>query len=169
MNSCDPTARPARAIGDAALDDLLHDVRLRFYGMQPPAAFHRDRRRLLYALTWPATWLERRGLFCSPARYRQLVSDRLDAIMAHGDHTQSGRYFPTYLLKCLQDFFDRHGDDLYGELKHIRNALDVVCGTLRFAEKASAQARQIETLAAAHRLLRAQVPSPSDPRQMALF
>ncbi len=73
------------------------------------------------------------------------------------------------MLKCLQDFFDRHGDELDGELKHIRNALDQVCGSLRFAEKASLQSRQIETLAAVHRLLRAQAPATSDPRQMGLF
>ncbi len=124
---------------------------------------------LLYALSWPATWLERRGLFCSSRRYRTLIVERLDAIRAHGDPQRYGDYFPRYLLKCLQDFFDRHGDELDGELKHIRNALDQVCGSLRFAEKASLQSRQIETLAAVHRLLRAQAPATSDPRQMGLF
>jgi hypothetical protein len=51
----------------------------------------------------------------------------------------------------------------------LRNALDVVCGSLRFAEKVAVQARQIETLASVHRMLRTQAPPPSDPRQMALF
>ena len=58
---------------------------------------------------------------------------------------------------------------LYDELKHIRNALDVVCGSLRFAEKVAVQARQIETLASVHRMLRTQAPPASDPRQLALF
>ena len=33
---------------------------------------------------------------------------------------------PNYLLKCLQDWFQHHGDELYDELKHIRNALDQI-------------------------------------------
>jgi hypothetical protein len=152
-------------------------VRLRFYTLQPVSAFRRDRRRLLAALTWPAVWLEHRGLFCSPHRYRALVVERLDAIRAHGvkcasldgDPARYGAYFPAYLLKCLQDFFDRHGDQLYGELRHLRNALDAVLGSLRFAEKSSAHSRQIEALAQAHRLLRAHAPPPSDPNQMPLF
>lgn len=77
--------------------------------------------------------------------------------------------FPTYLLKCLQDFLDRHGDELYGELKHLRNALDVVVGSLRFAEKCRAQSHQIAALAQVHRYLRVNAPAPSDPNQMALF
>lgn len=168
MSSSDPRRRNAAGHEDQ-LVDLLAEVRLRFYATQSASAFHRDRCRLLYALTWPALWLERRALFCSAHRYRQLVVDRLDAIRAHGDPARYGAYFPTYLLKCLQDFLDRHGDELYGELKHIRNALEQVCGSLHFAEKARELSCQIETLAAAHRMLRAQAPTPSDPRQMALF
>jgi hypothetical protein len=167
MNCSDPLHRSAK--DENQLSGLLAEVRLRFYATQPPARFHRDRRMLLYALSWPAVWLERRGLFCSSRRYRALIVERLDAIHAHGDPTRYGEYFPRYLLKCLQDFFDRHGDELYPELKHIRNALDQVCGSLRFAETASLQSRQIEALASVHRMLRAQAPAPPDPHQMGLF
>lgn len=170
MSSCDSRPhRPESIAAEPALAELLHDVRLRFYATQPAAAFQRDRRRLLYALTWPAVWLERRGRFCSPDRYRRLVVERLDAIRAYGDPARYGRYFPTYLLKCLQDFLDRHGDELCGELLHIRHALDIVRGSLRFADKAAVQSRQIEAMAQVHRFLRANAPAPSDPNQMALF
>lgn len=172
MNSSDHSPRRIRPVltddGPDSLVELLHDVRLRFYATHP-AAFQRDRRRLIYALTWPALWLERRGLFCSPQRYRTLVVERLDAIRAHGEPIRYGAYFPTYLLKCLQDFLDRHGDELHRELKHLRNALDVVVCSLRFADKAVVQARQIEALAQAHRFLRTKPPAPSDPNQLALF
>lgn len=168
MNCSDPTDRKP-GHDEQLVADLLAEIRLRFYAAQPERAFRGDRRRLLYALSWPAVWLECRGLFCSPARYRQLVVARLDAIRAHGDPARYGRYFPTYLLKCLQDFFARHGDELYGEFKHIRNALDVACGALRFAEKARGHSRQIAAIAQAHRFLRAHVPPPPDSNQMALF
>jgi hypothetical protein len=97
------------------------------------------------------------------------VVERLDAIRAHGDPARYGAYFPTYLLKCLQDHFDRHGDELDRELKHLRNAIAVVRGSLRFSEKAAAQSQQIEAMARVHRLLRATAPPPSDPRQITLF
>ena len=123
------------------------------------------------ALTWPAVWLERRGLFCSPRRYRTLVEERLDAIRAHGESARYGAYFPAYLLKCLQDFFLRHGDDLYVELKHVRNALESLHGSPVFTEGACEQSRRIEALAAAHRILHASrhAPSHPDPAQPLLF
>ena len=99
---------------------------------------------LLCALTWPATWLERRGLTCPPAHYRRLIEERLAAIAAHGEPTRYEGFFPRYLLKALQDFFERHGDDLYGDLKHIRNALDQVLASARFAERVRDDARQLD-------------------------
>ena len=78
------------------------------------------------------------------------------------------RTSPTYLLKCLQEFFDRHDEELHAELRHVRNALDAVIGSLRFAEKAQVQSRQIAALASVHRLLRTRIP-PDDPKQMPLF
>ena len=170
MNSCDRSAPQAESIAnDELMDGLLTEIRSRFYATQHAAAFHRDRRRLLHAVSWPAVWLDRRGLFCSPRHYRLLVVARLDAIRAHGDPAHYGAYFPTYLLKCLQDHFDRHGDELDAELKHIGHALDLVVGSLRFADKAQAHSRQIEAIAQVHRFLRAQAPPPSDPNQLALF
>ena len=62
-------------------EELLLAIRLRFYAGRP-GHYHRDRQRLLYALTWPATWLDERGLTCSPQRYHTLIEDRLQAIAA---------------------------------------------------------------------------------------
>jgi hypothetical protein len=133
-------------------DELLGAIRLRFY-VHRPADYQRDHRRLLHALTWPATWLDERGLTCSPQRYQTLIEDRLQAIAAHGNPSAYGAYFPTYLLKCLQDFFDRHGDELYSELKHIRNALDQLLASARFAGRVQRHASQLDVLVSTHRLL----------------
>ncbi|NBS42019.1 hypothetical protein EBS80_05185 [bacterium] len=157
---------------------LLGVVQRRFYAVESPrdhaegrASFHRDRRMLLYALTWPAVWLERRGLTCSSTRYHDLVADRLAAIALHGDPSRYGAYFPSYLLKCLQDWFQHHGDELYDELKHIRNALDQVLASARFAVTVQRDAKHVELLASAHRLIRAQREKrqQSDGRQLSLF
>ncbi|MCU0894492.1 MAG: hypothetical protein MUD06_09240 [Rhodospirillales bacterium] len=149
---------------------MLGTIRLRFYRLRP-ADYQRDRRRLLYALTWPATWLEERGLTCAPPRYHTLIAARLQAIAAHGNPAAYGAYFPAYLLKCLQDWFDRHGDDLYGELKHIRNALDQILASARFAARVQLHARQLDLLVSTHRLLerRPDGPQAHAADQLTLF
>lgn len=172
MSCSDQNNRVGRdgQLDERLLGELLAEVRERFYATKSVAEFHRDRRRLVQALCWPADWLERRGLFCSPSRYRAIVVARLDDVRAHGDPARYGAFFPSYLLKCVQDHFAHHGDELHDELKHIRNALEAASSTLRFAESAPMiHARQIDALARAHRLLRARAPSASDPRQLALF
>lgn len=136
----------------ATTEELLLAIRLRFYTHRL-ADYHRHRQRLLYALTWPATWLDARGLTCSPQRYQTLIEERLQAIAAHGNPTAYGAYFPTYLLKCLQDFFDRYGDELYAELKHIRNALDQLLASARCAERVQRHARHLDLLVSTHRLI----------------
>lgn len=137
-----------------------------------PSSATKPARMLLYALTWPAVWLERRGLTCSPTRYQSLIADRLDAIAAHGDPARYGAYFPAYLLKCLQDWFQRWGDELYAELKHIRNALDQVLASARFAARVQRHAQHIDLLVATHRLLhaqRSQRDAHPDAQQLPLF
>jgi len=167
----DPGPPDARPKIDAAVQQILETIRLRFYGTHPPADFHRDRRRLLYALTWPAVWLERRGLTCSPARYQSLITERLDAIAVHGDPVRYGAYFPSYLLKCLQDSLQHRGDELYVELKHVRNALVQVLASVRFGAQVERDARHLDLLAATHRLLHAQRAHrrKADAGQLSLF
>lgn len=144
-------AHPADALA-ATTEALLLALRLRFY-VHRPTDYHRDRQRLLHAVTWPATWLDERGLTCSPPRYQTLIEERLQAIAAHGNPAAYGAYFPAYLLKCLQGFFDRHGDELYSELKHIRNALDQLLASARFAGRVQRHAHHLDLLVSTHRLI----------------
>ncbi len=160
-----------RAPGAEPVEALLGAVQRGFYAARSSRDFHRDRRMLLYALTWPATWLERRGLTCSAPRYHALIADRFAEIALHGDPARYGASFPTYLLKCLQDWFQHHGEALYDELKHIRNALDQVLASARFAATVQRDAKEVELLASAHRLIRAQREKrpKADGRQLSLF
>jgi hypothetical protein len=164
-----PQRGPAALEG--AVPELLEMIRRRFYAKGPPAHFHRDRRMLLYAITWPAGWLDSRGLACSPERYQALIVERIEVICAHGDPARYGAYFPAYLLKCLQEWFQHRSDELYSELKHIRNAIDRVLGSVGVASEVQLHARHIELLAATHRLLHAHRPRRvvSDNGQMSLF
>lgn len=153
-----------------ATDELLQSIRLRFYARRP-ADYQRDHRWLLHAVTWPATWLDERGLTCSPQRYQTLIDERLHAIRSHGDPALYSAYFPSYLLKCLQDWFDRHGEELYSELKHIRNALDQLLASARFAERVQRHARQLDLLVSTHRLLESRRAhrTPAADNQLTLF
>jgi hypothetical protein len=64
-----------------------------------------------------------------------------------------------------------HGDELDTELKHVRNALDQVLASARFAARVQRDARHLEMLAATHRLLQARrtARTISDARQLSLF
>jgi hypothetical protein len=76
----------------AQLDCLHHQ-----FGHALFAVRRRERQRLLYAVTWPAAWLDERGLTCAPQRYQTLIEERLQIIAAHGDCTRYDAYFPSYL------------------------------------------------------------------------
>ena len=96
---------------------LLAQIKQRFYSSDSSGKrFYEDRRMLLYALSWPAKWLDQRGLQVSAQQYERLLTQRLKTIAQHGDSERYERYFPRYLLKCLQDWYAHHGDELYEEL-----------------------------------------------------
>ena len=86
---------------------------------------------LLYTVTWPATWLDKRGLPITSQAYQKLLTQRLDDIAKHGDPKRYQTYFPRYLLKTIQDWFAHHGEELYEELKHVRNQLCDIDAILR--------------------------------------
>ncbi len=154
-----PTMRPEQQ----TLTDLLSLVRGDFYGTDDRlAAYYIQKRDLARALTWPALWLERHNLHCSQQRYRSLLASRLAAIREHGDPDRYSEYFPRYLLKCLQDWFAWHGEEVTAELRHARNAIELaLIGILTHADREECSEvnehiqarRQIESLAQTHRIL----------------
>lgn len=166
MSSDTDCAAPLAATAEA----LLLSIRLSFYSTRI-ADYHRDHQRLLHAVTWPAAWLDERGLTCAPQRYQTLIEERLQVISAHGDCALYGAYFPAYLLKCLQDWFDRYGEELYSELKHIRNALDQLLASAHFAERVQRHARHLDLLASTHRLIEHRLAErkTTAPNQLTLF
>lgn len=160
-------------MNDKALptEKLLAQIKQSFYACKlSHNRFYKDRRMLLYALTWPAKWLDQRGLQVSSKQYEQLINQRLKAIAQHGKSKRYEHYFPGYLLKCLQDWFAHHGDELYEELKHVRNQLHSIEALMQGC--ASQRAEDIVTpMARAHAILMSQCPrkAAKDTRQLKLF
>ena len=153
-------------------EKLLAQIQQNFYSFESSEKqFYADRRRLLYALTWPGQWLEQRGLPITAKRYEQLLTQRLKAIAQHGRLESYRRYFPGYLLKCLQDWFAHHGDELYEELKHVRNHLHSIEALLQGCT--SQRAKDIATpTAQVHAILMSQCQrkhGKKDTRQLELF
>lgn len=169
------------------LDDLLREVRRRFYAEAEPREFFAQRRQLIKALTWPAAWLRGHGFGSevTPRAYRQLVLTVLGNIEEHGRRfvggatSEVGGYFPTYLLKCLQDHCRHNTEAVLYDFKALRNRVDftALIGALRPDPSAPASPNVVDMLAQAHELLRVQRRKPAGnsrdhaaaDRQMAMF
>jgi hypothetical protein len=162
---------------EQTLRQLLGAIRRRFYSGGGPVEqkrWHRERQDLIKALTWPAHWMNERGVSISQPRYRQLLEERLADIAAYGELKRRQAYFPAYLLKCLQDHFAHHGETLYNELKHIRNALYGLNIQVNIQHPGREHEKEIDALARTHRLLtvkaqaRRKAPKSSE-KQLELF
>jgi len=132
------------------------------YQNTPLRRYYEDKKMLIYAITWPATWFNERGLTPSQEKYEQLINHVLNDIVAHGDHQRYTQYFPRYLLKCIQQWFHYNGDHLYEELKHIRNqlfAVDHLIDVIKQNNKDTAQLSDsnIQTMKNTHHLLKSQL------------
>jgi hypothetical protein len=137
-------------------EKILAHIKQRFYDPHSSEKrFYQDRRMLLYTVTWPATWLDRRGLPITSHAYQKLLLERLDDIAKHGNPARYQAYFPRYLLKTIQDWFAHHGEDLYQELKHVRNQLCSIEALMREQPAQSAQ-DVVTPIAAAHAVLAGQ-------------
>ena len=152
---------------------ILQHIKQNFYDPHSlQKRFYTDRRMLLYTITWPASWLSERGLSVTPQRYQDLLHQRLDAIAKHGNPKRYNPYFPRYLLKSIQDWFAWHGDDLYFELKHIRNSLSKIEDILQNMRTQNTE-DIVTPMARAHAVLASQYQrkklQPEPPNQLTLF
>lgn len=149
------------------LDEVLNYTGKHIYeGMDE--AFQRDRRMLLYALTWPAAWLDSQALRMHREDYRRMLMDKLEQIHAHGDPARYRAYFPKYLLKCLQDHCHYHHETLYRELKHASYSIEEIVKNIQTGPN-----NHTAVLAQAHALLRQShrnkaAPAPNKQMTLAL-
>jgi hypothetical protein len=152
-------------------EKILAQIKQRFYDSHlSEKRFYQDRRMLLYTVTWPATWLDRRGLPITSQAYQKLLIERLDDIAKHGNPARYQAYFPRYLLKTIQDWFAHHGEDLYEELKHVRNQLCAIDSLLR-AQPTQSAGDVVTPIAQAHAVLALQCrrKKPADTKQLNLL
>jgi hypothetical protein len=137
---------------------LLKHIQQQFYP-DNPKRFHRDRRMLLKAITWPATWLREKGLnetnVMPSDRYRQLILDQINEVKRYGQYMKYGEYFPGYLMKCIQNWFIHQGDGFYEQLKGARSLFDIALVKVQnLPAREVAQPPVVDVLAAAHGLVK---------------
>jgi hypothetical protein len=119
-----PVERPKQQLPEEIVQDLMGVIRNSFYGDLPPKRWFEDqgfiRRKVV---CWPAGWLISKGVTLKPERYKEIVMGVITTIKHHGD-TGGVKYWPGYLLHCLQMHFKCHGDEIYEEAKSLRTALE---------------------------------------------
>lgn len=153
MSNLDQTANTEATHVEA--EELLTNIRNQFYTEATAKKFFQDRNVLLLAITYPAKWLKERGVTWSSDRYFQTLRDLLQEIKRHGA-TGQVKYFPGYLLKCVQDHFAHNSDTYCDEGKRMRSAWERALGrAISAAQSKQIQEdeRTVEVLAQAHRVL----------------
>lgn len=144
--------RPKQVLPAEIIADLMGVIRNQFYAGNEAWFADQEfiRRRVV---TWPAHWLNTRGVTLKPLRYKELLLGIFQEIKRHGQ-TGEVKYWPRYLTHCVQEHFKHHGEEIYGEGKELRtlaeNAL-TVCREATGHDPVAALAAVHQALAAAHK------------------
>jgi hypothetical protein len=145
--------RPKQDLPADIIGDLMTAVRNGFYPGND--AWFADqsfiRRRVV---TWPAGWLNKRGVTLKPERYKEILLGIFTEIKRHGQ-TGTVKYWPGYLVHCVQEHFKYHGEEIYNEAKALRNKVEAAL----LAGKRATDCRQgndpVAALALVHQTLTA--------------
>jgi len=143
--------RPKQPTPKELTDDLLDFLERKFYAGEP-IEFRKDRTRLLkWAVLWPASWLNKRGVTLPADRYKDIFTSIFMDALRFG--TEKVRYRPAWLKMVIQSHFEHHGEEIYMEAKSARSLAEHVL--LAAGKPASApQDDSVRQLALANSLLR---------------
>lgn len=78
-----------------------------------------------WVVLWPATWLDERGVWLAPERYKEAVLGILNDVKQHGD-TAAVRNWPRYLASCVQSRFGIRAEEFLEEGKKARTIVERV-------------------------------------------
>lgn len=144
--------RPKQQMPDELVADLMAKIRGQFCGNMETAEWmkhsHFIRRNVVM---WPAHFIfNKKGFTVSGARYKQIMKEIFEGIKLHGD-LSSIRFWPGYLMDCVQNHFKNHWEDYYAESKAVTTIADHALMALKRAT--SAPDKTVEAIALAHRVL----------------
>lgn len=108
------------------VNDLLHIIKCQFYADAPPKQWFQDRSFLMRnVVLWPAKWLNERAWRLPPERYKALLIGVFNDIKRHGA-TGAVKYWPGYLMQCVQSHCKIHTEEIEAEAKSTRTAAERV-------------------------------------------
>jgi hypothetical protein len=144
--------RPKQETPGDIVNDLMQAVRSGFYQDDPGKWFADQHFIKRNVILWPAAWLNKKAVTLPPERYKSILMEIFQGIKQHGD-TGAVRYWPGYLMRCVQDHFKVHGEEYYEEGKSIRAKAEILLTAFSRAHVAPRGVDQVETMAAAHSIL----------------
>lgn len=131
---------------------MLSMIRGQFYP-DDEKKFWQERTLLLKAATYPAQWLDSRGVRLTQDRYSEILLGIIQTIKRHGN-TANIRRFSAYLLHAIQTHMAHHGEEYYDEGKRTRQALEDVMHGLKKKSSAPKTDETVPVLAEVHRTLK---------------
>ncbi len=153
------------------VNDLMQAVRSGFYENAGDQWFKDQAFLRRNVVLWPAGFVVGKGFSMTPERYKGVMLEIFQDIKRHGK-TGAVKFWPGYLMKCVQDHFKIHWDEYYQEAKSLRMKLDQAMFAARSATEAQRGPDLVESMAAAHSALKAAKKAkqkPASDLQKSLF
>ncbi len=142
--------RPQQDTPDDLVRRLLTTIRGQFCGDLSPAEWemhsHFIRRNVIL---WPARFMIGKGFTVPAARYEAIMRDIFQTIIREGK-TGAVKFWPGYLMMCVQSHWRHHWEDYYAEAKSARN---LVASLIAGCKPTEREDRTVEALALAHQVL----------------
>ena len=144
-------ARPRQELPAELVGDLMSAVRGLYCG--DPAWFKERHLIMEFVVSWPAKWLNRKGVSLPPDRYKQIVLGIIQGVKQHGE---TGKIYswPAYLGKCVQEHFQHNGEQIYEEAKDLRSKVEHAVMAFQRAAAAGPRTDAVEALAQVNAALR---------------
>jgi hypothetical protein len=109
---------------------------------------------------WPARFMWGKGFTIPGPRYEAIMRGIFETIKTRG-HTEVVKFWPGYLMMCVQTHWRHHWEDYYAEAKSVRSAVDAALLACKPVERPD---NTVETLAAAHQVLATRKRHAKTPR-----
>ena len=110
------------------VEEMLGRLRRDFYPSEK--RFYQDHRDLIQAITWPAKWMNQRGVEAPASLYCEILSNVIKTIQSKGD-VAAIRRFSIYFLHSVQEHMRHHGDGYYYRAKAARPISSVLPSVTR--------------------------------------
>jgi hypothetical protein len=154
--------RPKQEVPADLVNRLMAIVRGQFCGQMTGKEWgqhsHFVRRNVIL---WPARFIcNKKGFTLPGPRYEQIMRQIFFEIKANMTGAPI-RYWPGYLMKCVQDHWNHHWEEYYNEAKAARNVAETTL--IALGRLPTRTDPTVETLAGVHKVLTAKAKPARKP------